>query len=131
MTDTEEQAGPVNREELGRFVSRIERLQGERDTITEDLSQVYAEARDAGFSVPILREIVREKRMEDDARNSRYALLEAYRGALGMLSDTPLGEAAMRRAESDGGDDDPPKRRGRRRRKEHDAAMAEEAQGTA
>jgi hypothetical protein len=43
---------------------------------------------------------VREYRTDAEPRQSRYALLDAYRQALGMLSDTPLGEAAMRSAEA-------------------------------
>jgi hypothetical protein len=35
-------------------------------------------------------------------RADRYALLEAYRRALGMLADTPLGEAALQRAGNGG-----------------------------
>jgi hypothetical protein len=36
-----------------------------------------------------------------EARSSRYSLLETYRFALGLLADTPLGEAAMERAEQE------------------------------
>jgi uncharacterized protein (UPF0335 family) len=86
---------------LTTYAERVERLHKERDDINTDIREVYAEAKDAGFDTTILREIVRERRMDPEARHSRYALLDAYRQALGMLSDTPLGEAALQRADAE------------------------------
>jgi uncharacterized protein (UPF0335 family) len=80
---------------LGAFVGRISNLHDDRDAINGDIREVYAEAKEAGFNVTILREIVREKRMDAEARHARYELLDDYRQQLGMLADTPLGEAAL------------------------------------
>jgi uncharacterized protein (UPF0335 family) len=98
MSDT---GGVVNLDALQGYVERICHLHEERDTLNGDIRGVYAEAKDGGFDTTILREIVREARMEPEARRSRYMLLGSYREALGMLADTPLGEAAMERAETD------------------------------
>lgn len=87
--------GFVNAEALRGYVSRVENLHEQRDALNADIRQVYAEAKDAGFDTTTLREIVREQRMDGDARTARYAMLDQYRRALGMLADTPLGEAAM------------------------------------
>jgi len=56
--------------------------------------------------------------MEEPARHSRYALLDSYRRALGMLAGTPLGDAAMDRAEAETGSARPEgvSRRGRKPR---------------
>jgi uncharacterized protein (UPF0335 family) len=89
----------VNRDALGSYVERIERLHEERATLNADLKEVYGQAKNAGFDVTTLREIVRERQMDEEARHSRYALLDSYRAALGMLADTPLGAAAMERVE--------------------------------
>jgi uncharacterized protein (UPF0335 family) len=89
--------GMVNRDALNGYVDRIEALHNERDELNESIREVYKEAKDAGFDTTVVREIVRELRMERDARLSRYALLDSYRQALGMLADTPLGEAALSR----------------------------------
>jgi uncharacterized protein (UPF0335 family) len=90
--------GVINEQALERYVSRIENLHNERKSLNEDIKEVYGEAKDAGFDTTILREIVHERQMEEPARHSRYALLDSYRRALGMLADTPLGQAAMDRA---------------------------------
>lgn len=87
--------GFVNAEALRGYVGRVENLHEQRDALNADIRQVYAEAKDAGFDTTTLREIVREQRMDTEARTARYAMLDQYRRALGMLADTPLGEAAM------------------------------------
>jgi uncharacterized protein (UPF0335 family) len=92
--------GVINREALGRYVDRIERLHVDRDAITGDIKEVYTEAKNAGFVTGIIRQIVRERRMEDAERHDHYALLDSYRAALGMLADTPLGQAAMAEVEN-------------------------------
>lgn len=95
--------GVINSTALARYVTRIENLYNDRRSLNADIKEVYGEAKDAGFDTTILREIVRERQMEEPARHSRYALLESYRRALGMLADTPLGQAAMSRAEAGAG----------------------------
>lgn len=94
-------SGVINAQALAAYVERIENKWNERGEITEDLKLIYAEAKNAGFDVGILREIVRERRMDPEARESRYAVLDAYRRSLGMLDGTPLGDAAMARREAE------------------------------
>ena len=116
---------PVNADALRSYVDRVELLHDQRDGVTESIREVYREAKDAGFDTTTLREIVRERRMEPEARHSRYALLASYRDVLGMLADTPLGDAAIARElatqNAFGDDTEPPpfaepKRRGRPRK---------------
>jgi uncharacterized protein (UPF0335 family) len=90
----------LNNDALDRYVTRIESLHVDRDAISGDIKEAYAEAKSAGFVTGIIRQIVRERRMEDDERHDQYALLDSYRAALGMLADTPLGQAAMTEAEN-------------------------------
>jgi uncharacterized protein (UPF0335 family) len=92
--------GVINRDALQDYVQRVAQLHDERDELNGSIREVYRESKEAGFDTTVLREIVREFRTDAEPRQSRYALLDAYRQALGMLSDTPLGEAAMRSAET-------------------------------
>jgi uncharacterized protein (UPF0335 family) len=103
--------GLIDHDALKRYVDRIENLHTDRDAINDDIKAVYAEAKSAGFVTGIMRQIVRERRMEEAERHDHYALLDAYRSALGMLADTPLGEAALARAAKE-----PVRRRGRARK---------------
>jgi uncharacterized protein (UPF0335 family) len=90
---------PEQSSALRSYADRVVNMHEERDTLNGDIREVYREAKDAGFDTTTLREIVRELRMEPDARSSRYALLDTYRAALGLLVGTPLGDAAMERVE--------------------------------
>src|SRR4029077_18083846 len=92
--------GVINRDALKDYVHRVAQLHDERDELNESIREVYRESKEAGFDTTVLREIVREYRTAAEPRQSRYALLDAYRQALGMLSDTPLGEAAIRSVET-------------------------------
>ncbi len=90
------EVGEVAADRLKIYINRIERLEEEKRSLGEDIKEVYAEAKAAGFDPKIMRIIVRERRMDRDDFDEREALLDTYRRALGMLADTPLGEAALR-----------------------------------
>jgi uncharacterized protein (UPF0335 family) len=77
------------------YVDRIVNLHQDRDAVNGDIREVYGELKDAGFNVTIVRGMVKEQRMDADARQSLYQLQEEYRIKLGLFADTPLGEAAM------------------------------------
>jgi uncharacterized protein (UPF0335 family) len=79
------------------YVERILKLDEEKDALNGDRREVFAEAKGAGFDVTTVRAMVRELRMDTDARNAMYQLHDEYRRALGMLAGTPLGDAAEER----------------------------------
>ena len=79
------------------YVDRIINLHEERDNINGDIREVYGEVKEAGFNVTIVRGMVKEARMDAEARHSLYQLQEEYRGKLDLFADTPLGEAAVER----------------------------------
>jgi uncharacterized protein (UPF0335 family) len=97
MAADDDFGGVINRDALGGYVDRVCNLHDDRDAVTADIKEVYAEAKEAGFDTTILRTVVREQRTDSEARNSRYRLLDAYRAALGLYADTPLGQAAVER----------------------------------
>jgi uncharacterized protein (UPF0335 family) len=99
-TETDDEFGgdlPTG-EALDSFVLRIEAMDLERAEHNARRVELFEEAKQAGLVPAILRQIVAERKLEPELRNWRYQLLDAYRRALGMLADTPLGEAAMRQA---------------------------------
>jgi uncharacterized protein (UPF0335 family) len=79
------------------YVDQVIHLHEERDEKNGEIREVYAAAKEAGFDTTILREIVREMRMDPEARAARYETLDDYRAKLGMLDGTPLGEAGAAR----------------------------------
>ncbi len=83
-------------DQLRSFVERIERLEEEKSSIAADISEIYKEAKSTGFDTAIMRQVVKLRKMDRAARTEQEAILDLYKAALGMLADTPLGEAAMR-----------------------------------
>ena len=75
----------VAKEHLRAFVERIERLEEEKKAITDDVRDVYAEAKANGFDTKALRSIVRLRKQDADERKEHESILETYMLALGML----------------------------------------------
>jgi uncharacterized protein (UPF0335 family) len=78
------------------IVQRIERLEDEKSQIAEDIKDVYTEAKGNGFDPKIIRKVVALRKMDQAKRLEEQALIATYMDALGMLADTPLGQAALR-----------------------------------
>ena len=68
------------------MIERIERLEEEKKATSEDIREVYAEAKVNGFDVKALRTIVRMRKQDADERKEEEAVLETYMHALGMLN---------------------------------------------
>lgn len=81
----EQPAVNVARDHLKAFVERIERLEEEKKTISDDIRDVYAEAKGNGYDVKALRQVVRLRRQDKDERKEHEAILDTYLAALGML----------------------------------------------
>lgn len=73
------------RDHLKAFVERIERLEEEKKTISDDIRDVYAEAKANGFDAKALRVVVRMRKQDIEERKEQEAILETYLHALGML----------------------------------------------
>jgi len=71
--------------QLRAFIERIERLIEERQTITDDIKEVYAELKGTGFDTVATRTLIRLRRMDQAERAEREALLDLYKNSLGMV----------------------------------------------
>lgn len=106
MSKNTENAG-IASEQLASYIERIERLVVEKEEIQAAIKQVKSEAKAVGFDIPTINALLKLRKMEDHEREEHEALLDIYKAALGMLYDTPLGEAARRRlSENKGGNSD-------------------------
>jgi len=90
--------GGIAGDRLRSFIERIERLEEERKTLSDDIKEVYAEAKGTGFDTKIMRQLIRLRKMDKDDLDEQETLLDVYKRALGMLADTPLGDAAFKSA---------------------------------
>ena len=85
----------TNAGRLQSFVQRIERLEKEKAGIADAIKTVKTEAKEDGFDVKVLNEIIKLRKMDAAQRKEYEDRLDEYKAALGMLYDTPLGEAAQ------------------------------------
>lgn len=83
---TEEANTRFAKDQLKAFVERIERLEEEKKATSDDIRDVYAEAKGNGYDVKALRTIVRLRKQDSDERKEEEAILETYMAALGMLN---------------------------------------------
>ena len=73
------------KDQLKAFVERVERLEEEKKALSDDIRDVYAEAKGNGFDVKALRTIVRLRKQDANERAEQETILETYMQALGML----------------------------------------------
>lgn len=82
MTDT---TTTVSAQQLQSIIERVENLEEEKKGISDDIKDVYSEAKGNGFAPKIIRQIVRLRKMETAARQEQEAILEMYMSALKMI----------------------------------------------
>ena len=73
------------KDQLKAIVERIEKLEEEKKASSEDIRDVYAEAKGNGFDVKALRTIIRMRKQDANERAEEETILETYMQALGML----------------------------------------------
>lgn len=69
---------------LRSFVERVERLEEEKRALGEDIREVYAEAKGAGFDVKVMRQIIRLRKLDTADRREMEEVLAVYLRALDM-----------------------------------------------
>lgn len=76
--------GGIAADRLRSIVERIERLEEERKALANDIKDIYAEAKSAGFDVKVLRQVISLRKKEPAEVEEQETLLDLYRRALGM-----------------------------------------------
>lgn len=71
------------KDQLKSIVERIERLEDEKKALSDDIKDVYAEAKGHGFDVKILRKVVRIRKMDAAQRSTEEEMLDLYLSAVG------------------------------------------------
>ena len=77
-------AEEVNAGHLRAFVERIERLDEEKKALSDDIKDVYGEAKANGFDVKVIRKIISIRKQDRDKRMEEETILDLYLAALGM-----------------------------------------------
>lgn len=71
--------------ELRQFIERAEQLAAEKKDIADQEKELFAEAKGRGFDVPVMKRVIRDRKIARDALAEREAIEDMYRNALGMV----------------------------------------------
>ncbi|CAI3933792.1 DUF2312 domain-containing protein [Commensalibacter communis] len=80
----EPEVGGIAADRLRSIIERIERIEEERKGLANDIKDIYAEAKSAGFDVPVIRRIISARKKEPSEIEEQETLFDVYRHALGM-----------------------------------------------
>ena len=75
------------------FVERIEHIEEELKALNEGKKEVFAEAKGEGFDVKILKELIKLRKEDKDARDERDSMLDLYFQAM-EAADVAVAKAA-------------------------------------
>lgn len=82
--DPEADVGGIAVDRLRSIIERVERLEEERKALADDIKDIFAEAKSAGFEVKVIKQILRIRKQEPAEVEEQETLLDLYRRALGM-----------------------------------------------
>jgi uncharacterized protein (UPF0335 family) len=74
----------VAADQLRLLIERIERMNEEKKGISDDIRDVYSEAKAHGYDTKIIRAVIRLRAMENNDRLEYQAILDTYMNALGL-----------------------------------------------
>lgn len=70
---------------LKSYVDRIERLLEEKKAISDDITEIYKEAKGRELDVDTLKDIIKLRKMDSDKRAEREFTRDVYLRAMGLL----------------------------------------------
>jgi len=79
-----EDTSGISADRLNSIIKRIEKLEEDKAGISDDIKEVYSEAKGTGFDTAIIRKIVRLRKVELEKRREESELLDLYMAAIGM-----------------------------------------------
>ena len=82
--DEIDEVGGIVGKRLKAFIERIERLDEEKSALMEDIKEVKAEAKAAGFETKIITRIIKLRKMDVEKRREEDEILNLYMSAIGM-----------------------------------------------
>lgn len=84
MDESNEISTTVAAGQLRAFIERIEHMEEEKQTIADDIKEIYAEAKGVGFYTNAMRAIIRLRKKDQAERQEEESILDLYKAALGI-----------------------------------------------
>lgn len=74
------------RDAVKSYVERVERLAEEKQTITDDIKDIFAEAKGLGFDVGAMRKVIARRKRDREEVVAEDAMIELFEEALGIFA---------------------------------------------
>lgn len=74
----------INTIDLKNIISKIEKLEMEKNDVSESVKEAYDEAKHKGYDVKIIKHVLKLKKKDKDELAEEESLIELYRNALGI-----------------------------------------------
>ena len=74
----------INSQDLINTISKLEKLEEEKNELAEVTKDAYAEAKAKGYDIKIIKHVLKLKKKDKDALAEEESLIELYRGALNI-----------------------------------------------
>ena len=72
------------KEQLVQYITKVERLENDKANVLQDIKEVFADAKNNGFDIRTLKQILKIRKMDKNTLAEAEALLELYRNALNI-----------------------------------------------
>jgi uncharacterized protein (UPF0335 family) len=69
---------------LKQYIERIERLEEEKNNISNDIKDLLIDAKAKGFVPNIIKQVIKARKMDADKLSEQEALFELYKNAVGL-----------------------------------------------
>lgn len=76
---------------LKQYMEKIRRLEEEKASVQENISDVFKQAKDDGFDPKIMKKVLKLMRMKSEERENEDLLLDTYMVALGLAHSSDSG----------------------------------------
>ena len=77
--------GGIGGKRLKSLIERIEVLIEQRKLVSDEMREIFAEAKGTGFDPKTMRQIIKLRAMDKQTRQEEEDMLDLYKTALGML----------------------------------------------
>lgn len=83
--------GAIDGDILRGFVERLERLHEQHDAINADMSEIYNEAKSAGYDPKFIKKVIKLRASDPDKVSEYNELLKMYCNAIGVQMQFDFG----------------------------------------
>jgi uncharacterized protein (UPF0335 family) len=77
----------ISSDALKQYIEKIEHLELEKAEIANFIREAYLEAKSSGFDPKIIRQVIKERKMDPKDIDEQETMLLMYKRALGMLPE--------------------------------------------